>query len=317
MLAQVATALVFFAGQGVDPSVAAATFGAVKERLGREGAPADLSAEHRALTAPKLFVDFAAPPPPFLPPALAPSWKSGSEACARQVGPTGPELEPRARAEAAAEARLCGEELGLAIWEVLLEQRPVTRVIELELRAAPRSGALSVVAALHEPGSRRRTLRLEKPGAERVAAAAARAVEDLLGGAGTVTPAPRHLLPQVGVPALEAGPFGAPEPAAIPASCPGPLPVRLEVFPPGQLARAIEAGYRTVPAARRQGKPKRCDLVVFPGSARTARARLSCHPDQLRAAISLDAPAGSLISKLVDRAVAALCARPAQPQARP
>ncbi|HZN92314.1 MAG TPA: hypothetical protein VFB81_06395, partial [Myxococcales bacterium] len=62
MISQVAAALVFFAGEGVDPSAAQATAAAAKDKLARlaGGAPVDLSAEHRALVAPRLFVDFTA-----------------------------------------------------------------------------------------------------------------------------------------------------------------------------------------------------------------------------------------------------------------
>ena len=313
-----AAALVFFAGEGVDPSTAAAASSAVKEKLARGGeASADLSAEHRALLTPKLFVDFAAPPPAFLPPELAGAWKGGNEACAKQTGPSGPELAPPARASAAAVARACQEALGRALWDLLVEHRKLARVVEVELRAPGRAGGLSLLAVLHEPGARRRTLRLEPVSADRAAAAAAKAVEDLLGGAGTEAPARRHPLPSAGLPALEAeltAIGGEPKPVAVPASCRSTLPSRLDVFPPGKLTRAFEAAYRTVPAEKRTGKPLRCDLVVYPGyepgQEQTAFARLWCPPAQLRASEPV-AQGSKLVARLVDQAVAALCAREA------
>jgi hypothetical protein len=316
VIAQLATALVFFAGEGVDPSTAAAAASAVKEKLARHGVAAtDLSTEHRALLTPKLFVDFTAPPPAFLPPELAGAWKSGSETCAKQTGPSGPESSPQARASAAAVARSCQEALGLALWELLLEQRKLARVVEVELRAPQRSRGLSLSAAVHEPGTRRRLLRLENVSADRAAAASAKAAEDLLGGsAGTEAPARRHPLPSLGMPALDeaAASFPAPKPVVVPASCRGELPGRLEVFPPGKLTRAFEAAYRTVPAEKRTGKPLRCDLVVYPGyepgQEQVAFARLSCPPAQLRASEPVKEGA-RLVARLVDQAVAAFCAR--------
>lgn len=312
MNAAVAAALVFFAGEGVDPAVFVATEAAVK----RQVAGADLSAEHRALTAPSLFVDFAAPPPAFLPPELAAAWKSGSEACAKHTGPTGPQLPPMARASAAATARACREALGLALWDALLEARQVRRVVEVELRAPGRGGALTLSGALHEPGVRRRSLRLEKVSADRAATSAVRMIEDLAAGTGAESPAPRRRVPSVGAPALEAATFGDPQKAAVPAWCKGGLPARLEVFPLGKVTRAIEAGYKTVPPEQRTGAPLRCDLVVYPGYEPAAEplvnARLACPPAQVRAA-EKPGEAPKLISTLVNGAVAALCA-PARPK---
>jgi hypothetical protein len=315
MIVQLATALVFFTGEGVDPSSAQAVQAAVRERLAREGGElVDLSAENRALLKPRLFVDFTAPPPVPLPPELMESWKAGSEACASQTGPTGPELQPLARTQAAATARACQEALGQAAWDALLEHRKLARVLELELRTL--SGSSSLVANLHEPGARRRTLLLEHLSADRLAVSAAGMVGELLAGAGKSRAAPRRPFPSLGVPVIESDVSGPTADMSVPRAC-GPLPARLEVFPLGPFTRAIEAAYKTVPASRRTGKPRRCDLVLYPsyppGPVKAAFARLACPPFQLRAGVMIEgdprAAGSKLISDLVNEAVAALCAR--------
>ncbi|HEY8209642.1 MAG TPA: hypothetical protein VIG99_19275 [Myxococcaceae bacterium] len=318
MIAQVATALVFFAGEGVDPAVAAATKAAVKERLSREGgAPLDLSAEHRTLNTRTPFVDFTAPPPAFLPPELAAAWKRSSEACAQQVGPTGPQRSPRDRAAAAAQASFCRQSLGLAIWDLLLVAKHVQRVVQVQMLANPaRQRSTTFGASLLEPGGVVRTLTALDVNADRLTAAVLQAVEDLLGGAGTrVSPMP-HALPSVGVPELAAASFDPPAgPANAPASCAG-LPARLEVFPLGKMTRAIEVAYLTVPAGKRTGKPLRCDLVLYPEmdvrGGPVARARLSCPPAQVRGS-GTAAQAPKMVATLVDDVVAALCS-PERPQ---
>jgi len=314
VIAQVATALVFFAGEGVDPSTAQIVATAVKEQLARldGGAPVDLSTEHRTLLTPRLFEDFTAPAPKFLPPELAASWKSGSQACAQQAGPTGPELPPQVRADAAAWARSCREALGLALWDLLLKHRQLTRVVRLELRD-PRSDTFTIHAALDEVGTRRLLLRREHVSVDNMPGAAVKAVEELLSGRGTEAPVRRSPLPAVGFPALEetAMALGPPRPAFVPEQCrAGSLPGRLEVFPLGKFTRALEVAYKTIPAEKRTGKPLRCDLVVYPGnepaSEKIAFARLVCPPAHLRASESLN-DAARLVSRLVDQTVKALC----------
>jgi len=307
----VVTALAVFSEPGVDASATQATLGAARERLAREGgAPIDLSSEHRAVLKPKLFVDFTAPPPAFLPPELADPWKSGNDACAQHTGPTGPELSPYDRAAAAGVARLCQEALGRAIWDLLLERRKVARFFEVELRAPRPGGDLDVAVRLLEPGTRLRAL-VAKASAERAPASAAGAVGDLLAGSGGDSPAPRHPLPSVGVPELEAGPFHPPRPATVPEKCPGGLPSRLEVSPQAPITRALQDAYLAIPAKQRTGPPRRCHLVLYAGydPDTLAYARLECAPAQLRQA-SPKSAGGQMVSALVDKAVAALCAQP-------
>lgn len=310
MIAQVAAALVFFAGEGVDPAVAAATLAAVKEQLSRGGAaPADLSAEHRALFTPSLFVDFTAAAPAFLPPELAAPWRRGSEACARRVGPTGPEVEQLTRAAAAAEAQSCRESLALAMWDLFLESRKVMRVVELELRAA--GGLNGLTAALYEPAvPRRRALKVDRVNPDRTEAASVTAVANLLAGTGAEGRVTRHLLPSLGVPGLDAVPLGTPKPVAVPSPCRG-LPSRLEIFPLGKLTGTMEAAYLTIPAKQRTGKPLRCDLVLWPPDIPPAEpmvfARFQCPPVQVRWPGAVN-EAPELLHALVERMASALCA---------
>lgn len=328
MNAAAAIALVFFAEPSVDPSAAVATRAAVNERLTRGGqAVADLSAEHRALSTKTPFVDFTAPPPAFLPPEVATAWKKGSEACAQQTGPTGPELAPGQRSASAAHAHVCAWALGLAIWPMFLDARGVKRVVSVELKLPldPKGNPRGVTAitSLFGPGRSLRVLQADDLGADRVAAEVTRALEDLLAGGGKPVK-PMHLaVPSVGVPWLEEEKFGEPRKAVVPGWCKG-LPARLEVFPPGKVARAIEADYRTAPTDRRTAAPLRCDLVLSPGydldSEPLADARLRCPPVQYRAgALRGDGP--EMVGILVSGVVAELCTaqrlQPASPGAPP
>jgi hypothetical protein len=330
MTVAAAIALVFFAGPGVDPSAAAATQAAVKERLARGGAELiDLSAEHRTLFTRSPFVDFTAPPPASVPPEVAASWKKGSEACAQRAGVMGPGVGEHTRASNAAHAFRCREALAGAIWDLLLEAHQVTRVVEVELRAPRADGSVTVFASLLEPastaasplkpGSPRvfRGLEVKNASAERAAADAGKAVADLLGGGGDDLTPLDYLLPSLGVPALDAVPLGPGRTAVVPAACKGGLPARLEVFPLGKLTHAIEASYKTVPANVRTGKPLRCDLVLWPddhtnAGPPSASARLWCPPAQARA-VEAVSNAPVLVAKLVDGVVESLC-QPAETQ---
>lgn len=313
MIAQVATALVFFAGERVGPSVAAATLAAVKERMSLRGvAPIDLTAEHRALTTRTPFVDFTAPPPAFLPPELADPWKRGNEACAKQVGPLDAHPSPSLRASIARDASFCKQSIGLAMWDLFLKARKVTRVMSVDMGMNRGSDTDSVGIAVwwQELDGSGRVSTVKEVSADQVAAAVTKAVDDLLGGGGGgKVPPSSHPMPSLGVPELEAASFGRPEPVKVPASCTG-LPARLEVFPLGKVTRALEAAYQTVPEDRRTGKPLRCDLVLYPDTdvnkAPIARARLACPPHQIFGW----APVGQgpkLIATLANYAVANLC----------
>jgi hypothetical protein len=303
------TALVFFVGPGMDPSAATATQAAVKERLTRGGEVLiDLSAEHQKLFTKSPFVDFTAPPPAFLPPELAATWKKGSEACAQWTGTTGAALYPPQRAVAAAVATSCAQDLGEAIWPLFLQARHVKQVASVELH--PHGGSNGVSTWLFGPDWNGRMIPALDVSADRVAATATKALEDLLAGGGTKVQMLHPAVPSVGVPGLEAVAFAPPAPARVPASCKG-LPARLEVFPPGKPTRAIEAAYKTVPADKRAGPPLRCDLVLYPQYNPVLRevavnARLACPPSQAHAD-ARPAEAATLIAPLVEQTVAALC----------
>lgn len=323
MIAQAVTALVFFAGEGVDPSAAAATQAAVNERLARGGeAVVDLSAEHRKLFTRSPFVDFAAPPPAFLSPEVAAAWKKGSEACAQQTGPIGAQLAPGQRSASAATAHVCAWALALAIWPMFLEARGVTRVVSVELKASPR--AVTATASLSGPGRNERAIQIHGVSADRVAAEVTTALEDLLAGRGKPVNVVRYAVPSVGVPWMDGEALGEPRRAVVPQWCKEGLPARLEVFPPGKVTRAIEAGYRTVPADKRSAAPLRCDLVLSPGydldAEPLADARLTCPPVQYRAG-GKRGGVTEMIAILVSGVVGELCTaqrlQPAKPGAPP
>jgi len=311
------TALVFFVGPGVDPTLAAATQAVVKERLARDGdVLVDLSAEHRKLFTKSPFVDFTIPPPAFLPPELAATWKRGNEACAERTGPTGAQLYPPQRVRAAASGRACAQDVGRALWPLFLEARHVKRVVSMELAAVAgsRGGAGGVVTStwLFGPGPdwKGRVIAKDDVSADQVTAFVASSLESLLKGGGDQVPAAPVPVPSVGVPGLDAVAVPPPAPAKLPASCAG-LPARLEVFPLGKLTRAIESAYKTIPADKRTGPPLRCDLVAYPDDGGRdegplVRARLACPPSQARAGAKV-AEAAKLVPWLVDDTVAALC----------
>jgi len=304
VIAQAVTALVFFFGPGVDPSAAAAAQAAVKERLAREGdALVDLSAEHRKLFTKSPFVDFSAPPPAFLTPELAATWKEGSEACAQWTGPTGAQLYPPQRAVGAAIASDCAMNLGRAIWPRFLQARHVKRVVSVELSRD--AHGVAVATWLFGPDWSGRLLQSDDVSADRVGGTVSRALGDLLAGGGKAVAAAQSVVPSVGVPGFDSVEVGPPAPVQVPAACKG-LPARLEVFPLGKFTRAIESAYKTIPADKRTGPPLRCDLVLYLHDSPWVQARLACPPSQARGIVKVP-EAAKLIPRLMDDTLAALC----------
>lgn len=320
--------VVFLASPDVDPALAATLREAVFARAQAEGPVLDASEQHRALTAPTLFVDFSRPPPAFWPASLAGQWSAGNDACARQTGPTGEDQPPGVRAAAAAVATACAEALRLAQWDLYVDHLAPRRVLEVEVTAPAGSRPdLAFAAASYVPAGQRRAAQVARVTPARAPQQMGELLEATLGtgrsGAVSVSTHVRRPLPSIEDPGAAVPAPGRPERTpgvvSVPSSCRRSIPAHLQVFPLGPASRILEASYRsgiaTAPSISRT-KPLRCDLVLFmdPGPKRpgTLHARLSCTGAQHRASASLengrDGAVQSLIAQLTRRALAAFCA---------